>query len=93
MTGMGTSDTSAQSAKVRLSVSVSPGTAKRVQALARKGRVSANRVLVDLIETGLDAREEERKRFFALADRLAASTDPAEQKRLKHELAEMTFGD
>lgn len=93
MTGMGTSDISASSAKVRLSVSVSLATAKRVQALARKGRVSANHVLVDLIEAGLDAREQERKRFFALADRLATSSDPAEQKKLKHELAEMTFGD
>ena len=42
---MSTTDTSA---KVRLSVSVPAGTAKRVQALARKTRVSASRVLVDL---------------------------------------------
>ena len=90
MASMSTTDTST---KVRLSVSVPPGTAKRVQALARKSRVSANRVLVDLIEAGLDAREKERKRFFALADRLAESDDPVEQKKLKSELAEMTFGD
>jgi antitoxin (DNA-binding transcriptional repressor) of toxin-antitoxin stability system len=34
-----------------------------------------------------------RRRFFDLADRLANSTDPSEQKRLKKELAKMTFGD
>ena len=90
MAVMGTTDTSV---KVRLSVSVPSGTAKRVQALARKTRVSANRVLVDLIEAGLEAREEERKRFFALADRLTETNDPLEQKKLKRELAEMTFGD
>jgi hypothetical protein len=64
-----------------------------VRALAKKGRVSANRVLVDLIEVGLDVREQERRRFFELADRLAKSDDPVEQKRIKQELAEMTFGD
>jgi len=34
-----------------------------------------------------------RRRFFDLADRLANSSDPFEQKRLKKELAKMTFGD
>jgi hypothetical protein len=55
--------------------------------------VSTNRVLVDLIEAGLDARELERRRFFELADRLVQTDDPAEQERLKRELAAMTFGD
>jgi hypothetical protein len=35
---------------------------------------------------------EERKRFFELADRLAQTSDPEEQSRLKEELARMTFG-
>ena len=78
---------------VRQSVSLPPRTARRVKTLAEKGRVSTNRILVDLIEAGLDAREQERKRFFELADRLAQSDDPAEQLRLKKELAEMTFGE
>jgi len=33
-----------------------------------------------------------RRRFFDLADRLAAARDPAERQRLKQELARMTFG-
>jgi hypothetical protein len=36
---------------------------------------------------------EEKKRFFELADRLAHSLDPEEQRRLKEELALMTFGE
>ena len=52
-----------------------------------------NRVIVDLIESGLDAREREKERFFDLADRLAGSRDRQERNRLKEELARMTFGD
>jgi hypothetical protein len=50
-------------------------------------------VIVELIETGLDAREQEKKRFFELADRLSQSTDPSEQKRLKGDLARLTYGE
>ena len=50
-------------------------------------------MIVDLIETGLEAKERERTAFFELADRLAHSSDRAEQKQLKEELARMTFGD
>ena len=78
---------------VRQSVSLPPNLARRVRSLAKKSRVSANRVLVDLIEAGLDAREQEKKRFFDLADRLARTDDPAEVERIKSELVRMTFGD
>ena len=77
---------------VRQSVSLPADVAKRVQSLAKAKRVSANRVLVDLIETGLDSKEAEKRRFFELADQLSKSTNSAEQKRLKEELAKMTFG-
>ncbi|HEX9668275.1 MAG TPA: hypothetical protein VGC93_02215 [Thermoanaerobaculia bacterium] len=36
---------------------------------------------------------DERKRFEELADRLARTSDPEEQRRLKEELARMTFGE
>ena len=78
---------------IRQTVSLPPRVARQVRALARRDRVSTNRVLIELIEAGLDAREQERKRFFELADRLVESTDPAERARLKKELAQMTFGD
>ena len=41
---------------VRQSVSLPSGVARRVRSLARTNRTSANRVLVDLIEAGLEAR-------------------------------------
>ena len=78
---------------VRQSVSLPPGVARRVQALAKRRHTSASRVIVELIETGLEAREREKRTFFELADRLTHSTDAAEQARLKQELARMTFGD
>lgn len=78
---------------VRQSVSLPSSVARRVQAIAKRRRTSANRVLVDLIESGLEAKERERELFFDVADRLAKTTDPAEQKRLKEELARLTFGE
>lgn len=78
---------------VRQSVSLPPDLARRVMALAKTKKTSANRVVVDLIAAGLEARELEKKRFFDLADRLAQSVDQKEQQQLKEELAILTFGD
>jgi len=78
---------------VRQSISLPSRVARRVKSLAKTSKASANRIIVDLIEAGLDAREREKKRFFELADRLARSRDSEEQKRLKEELARMTFGE
>lgn len=77
---------------VRQSISLPSGMARRVKSLAKRERTSANRVIVGLIETGLEAREKERLAFFELAERLAKSSDTAEQTRLKEDLARMTFG-
>ncbi len=76
---------------LRQSVTLPPAVARRVQALAKRRKISANRVLIDLIESGLEAKE--RENFLELADRLAVTSDHAEQKRLKEELARMTFGE
>jgi len=77
---------------IRQSVSLSPTIARRVKSLAEASRTSANRILVELIKAGLEAREQEKKRFLELADRLTHTPDPEEQHRLKEELARMTFG-
>jgi len=78
---------------VRQSISLPPSIARRVRILARTNRTSTNRVLIELIESGLEAQERERKRFFELADRLTQSRDKNEQSRLKKELARITFGE
>ena len=78
---------------VRQSVSIPTGIAKRVRALAKTRRTSANRVLVDLIEAGLQSKETEKERFFSLVSRLTQSRNSAERQQLKEELARITFGD
>ena len=84
----------AASAKpLRQSISLPPRLARRVKALAKTRKTSANRVAVALIQAGIEGQEEEKKRFFDLADRLARSSDPDEQKQLKEELARLTFGE
>lgn len=78
---------------IRQSVSLPASVARQVKSLAKTSNTSANRVIVDLIESGIEAREQERKRFFDLADRLARSSDAKEHERLKDELTRMTFGE
>jgi len=64
-----------------------------VKSLAKTKSTSANRIIVELIEFGIEAQQQEKKRFIELADRLARSRDVEEQTRLKEELAVMTFGE
>jgi hypothetical protein len=78
---------------VRQSISIPTRLARRVRTLAKRQRTSANRVLVELIEAGLESKEAEKQRFFELADRLTKSDDTAERHKLKQELARITFGE
>ena len=78
---------------IRKSVSLPTGIAKHVRAISKTRKTSANRVLVDLIEAGLQSKEGEKERFFVLANRLSESRDPGERQRIKKELARMTFGE
>ncbi len=64
---------------VRQSVSLPARLARRVRTLAEKSRTSTNRVLVDLIETGIESKEAEKSKFFDLADQLSATSDPVER--------------
>lgn len=78
---------------VRQSVSLPARLARRVLALAKKRDTSTNRVLVELIEAGIESKEAEKSKFFQLADQLGSTSDPLEQKRIKELLARMTFGE
>ena len=78
---------------VRQSVTLPPRVARRVRSLAKSRRTSASRVMVDLVESGLEVAEREKQHFLELAERLARSNVSAEQARLKAELARLTFGD
>ncbi|MGB7025329.1 MAG: hypothetical protein WBD73_16155 [Candidatus Acidiferrales bacterium] len=77
---------------IRQSVSLPSRLARRVRTLAKNQHTSTNRVLVELIESGIESQETEKIKFFALADQLSATSNPAERKRIKAELARMTFG-
>jgi hypothetical protein len=78
---------------IRQSVSLPARLARRVRTLAKNRKTSTNRVLVELIETGIESKEAEKSRFFDLADQLSATSDPAERKQIKEKLARMTFGE
>jgi hypothetical protein len=83
----------ARNKTVRQSISIPEPIIRRVRGLAKTQKTSANRVLVDLIEAGLESKEAEKARFLALATQLGETRDPGEREKLKRELARMTFGE
>lgn len=83
----------ASSNSIRQTISLPAPTAQRVRALAQNRRTSANRVLVELVEAGLESKEQEKKRFFELADQLERTRNAVERKKIKQTLARMTFGE
>jgi hypothetical protein len=60
--------------------------------MARRKRTSASRMLVELLEEGIEARKQKEKAFYDLAGRFRAATDPQEAERLGDELGRMVFG-
>jgi hypothetical protein len=61
--------------------------------MAKSQRLSDNRVLVELIELGIEARKQKEKEFFELAERFRATSDPEQAKKLGDELGRMAFGE
>lgn len=79
--------------QVRRSVTLPVRLAEQVERIARKKRLSDNRVLVDLVEQGLEAHKHKEKAFFALAERFRAAADPKEVKELGDEMGRFIFGE
>ena len=77
-------------ASTRHSVRLPARVARQVLALAKSKGLSSSKVIADLVEAGLVANG--RERLFELAERLSKSTSQVEQKRIKDELARLTFG-
>jgi hypothetical protein len=77
---------------VRQTVSLPPRLAKQVGSMARRRKVSKNRMLVELIENGIDAEKRKEQQFFALAERFRNEQDPEVAGRLGDELGRMVFG-
>ena len=78
---------------VRQSVSLPANVAAQVRGMAKVRRLSANRMLVELIENGMEAEKRKQQEFFDLAERFRSATDPDEVKRLGDRMGRMVFGD
>lgn len=83
----------ATSKQVRRSVTLPSRLAEQVDRMAKKRRLSDNRVLVELIEQGLEARKQREKAFFDLAEQFRAAEDPAEAKHLGDKMGRLIFGE
>jgi hypothetical protein len=77
---------------VRQSVSLPSNVAAQLRRMARSRRLSANRMLVELLENGIEAERRKQQEFFDLAERFRRATDPEEVKRLGDQLGRMVFG-
>jgi hypothetical protein len=78
---------------VRQSLSLPVSLAAKVRSLAKTRRLSANRMLVELIENGMEAEARKQREFFDLAERFRNTTEPEEVKRLGDQMGRMIFGD
>jgi len=65
----------------------------QVDRMAKRRRVSENRVLVELIEDGIAAAEHREKEFFHLAEKFRGARHPEEIKRLGDEMGRFVFGE
>lgn len=79
--------------QVRRSVTLPVQIARQVDSIAKRRRLSDNRVLLELIEEGMEARKQKEKAFFDLAERFRQSKDPDEIKRLGDQLGSFVFGE
>jgi hypothetical protein len=82
----------AASKHVRRSVTLPAPVAQQVNRIAKRRRLSDNRVLLELIEEGIEARQQKEKAFFQLAEKFRAASDPEQVKRLGDELGRFVFG-
>jgi len=78
---------------VRQSVSLPAMMAEQVHSMAKGRRLSANRMLVELIGNGIEAEKRKQQEFFKLAERFRSTADPKEAKRLGDQLGRMVFGE
>ena len=61
--------------------------------MSKQRRLSDNRVLVELIEQGIQARREKEKAFFDLAKRFREAIDPNDVEQLGDQLGRFVFGE
>lgn len=77
---------------VRQSITLPTSVATQVRTMAKSRRVSANRMLLELIENGIAAEKRKQQDFFDLTERFRSEVDPAAAKVLGDQLGRMIFG-
>ena len=60
--------------------------------MAKRRRLSGNRMIVELLEQGIVLQQQREKAFFELVERFRAATDLREVERLGDQLGKMVFG-
>jgi hypothetical protein len=84
---------SSRTKHVLRSVTLPPKIARQVESMARQRDLSDNRVLVELIEHGIEAQRQKEKAFFQLAERFRTADDPEQVKQLGDQLGRFVFGE
>lgn len=82
-----------RSKHIRRSITLPPRVAKQVESIAKQRALSDNRVLVELIEQGIEASLQKEKAFFQLAERFRAASHPEQIKKLGDEMGRFVFGE
>jgi hypothetical protein len=77
---------------VRQSITLPTKVANQVRTMAKRRRLSANRMLVELVEEGIETQKRKEKAFFDLVQRFRSASDPKEIQKLGDELGQMVFG-
>ena len=75
--------TTSRDKTVRQSVTLPAKVATQVRSMAKRRRLSANRMLVELLEEGIEAKKQKEKAFYELAEHFRAATDPKEVESVK----------
>lgn len=78
--------------RVRQSISLPAKVASQVRTLAKARKLSSSRMLVELIESGIEAEKRKQQEFFELAEKFRETSDPEEAKKLGDKLGRMVFG-
>jgi metal-responsive CopG/Arc/MetJ family transcriptional regulator len=79
--------------QVRRSITLPAQVAQQVDRMAKRRRLSDNRILVELIEEGIEGRKQKEQEFFRLAEKFRTADDPEQVTRLGNELGRFAFGE
>ena len=79
--------------QLRRSLTLPLDVAKQVESMAKRRRLSDNRVLVELIEHGIEAQKQKEQAFFELAERFRSAENPEDVKHLGDQLGRFVFGE